>query len=104
MSVAPVLVHYDITKQLKVYCDASPRGVGACLMQVMNGHERPVAYASRTLTSANTPTVEISSPATDPEGLQQTEPARSQDITSQQPLRKSIRQIKRPRRLVEEMN
>ena len=54
VSVTPVLVHYDITKQLKVYCDASPRGVGACLMQVMDGHERPVAYASRTLTSAET--------------------------------------------------
>ena len=39
VSVAPVLVHYDITKQLKVYCDASPRGMRACLMQVMNGHE-----------------------------------------------------------------
>ena len=39
VSVAPVLVHYDITKQLKVYCDASPRGVEACLKQVMNGHE-----------------------------------------------------------------
>ena len=43
-----------ISPNKKVYCDASPRGVGACLMQVMNGHERPVAYASRTLTSAET--------------------------------------------------
>ena len=54
VSVAPVLLQYDITKQLKVYCDASPCGVGACLIQVMNGHGRPVAYASRTLTSAAT--------------------------------------------------
>ena len=52
VSTAPVLAHYDITKQLKLYCDASPRGVGACLMQVMDKHERPVAYASRMLTSA----------------------------------------------------
>ena len=54
--------------------------------------------------SINAPTVEISSPATDPEGLQPMEPARSQDSTSQQPLCKSIRQIERPRRIVEEMN
>ena len=59
---------------------------------------------SQIASSANGPTVEISSPATDPEGLQPTEPARSQDSTSQQPLHKSIRQIKRPRRLLEEMN
>ena len=52
VSAAPVLAHYDVTKQLKLYCDASPRGVGACLMQMMDGHEQPVAYASRTLTSA----------------------------------------------------
>ena len=52
MSAAPVLAHYDVTKQLKLYCDPSPWGVSACLMQVMDGHERPVAYASRTLTSA----------------------------------------------------
>ena len=54
--------------------------------------------------SINAPIVEILYPATDPEGLQPTEPDRSQDSTSQQPLRKSIQQIKRPRRLVEEMN
>ena len=58
---------------------------------------------SQIASPANAPTVEISS-ATDPEGLQPTEPARSQDSTNQQSLCKSIRQIKRPRRLVEEMN
>ena len=26
VSAAPVLAHYDVTKELKLYCDASPRG------------------------------------------------------------------------------
>ena len=51
VSTAPVLAHYDITKPIKLYCDASPQGVGAFLMQEMDKHERPVAYATRMLTS-----------------------------------------------------
>ena len=48
-----MLVHYDINKPLKLFCDASPKGLGACLVHVMpNGDERPVAYASRSLSSA----------------------------------------------------
>ena len=35
---------HDVTKLVKLYCDASPQGVGACLMQMMDGHERPVAH------------------------------------------------------------
>ncbi len=58
----------------------------------------------QTSSSVNAPIAEVSSSVTDSEGLQPTEPAKSHDGTSQQPLRKSIRQIKRPRRLVEEMN
>ena len=49
MSEAITLVHYDTNKPIKVYCDASSVDVGACLMHLMNGQERPVAYASRTL-------------------------------------------------------
>ena len=50
---ADVLTHYDVTKPLKVECDASPFGVGAVLTHVMdNGDERPVAFASRTLDPA----------------------------------------------------
>ena len=31
---------------LKLFCDASPNGLGACLVHVMpSGEERPVAYA-----------------------------------------------------------
>ena len=48
-----MLVHYDINKPLKVLCDASPKGLGACLVHVMpNSDERAVAYASCSLSSA----------------------------------------------------
>ena len=45
-----MLAHYDVTKPLKLFCDASPNGLGACLVHVMpNGEERSVAYASHPL-------------------------------------------------------
>ena len=44
------LTHYDLEKRVKVKCDASPYGIGACLSHVMDdGSEQPVAFASRTL-------------------------------------------------------
>ena len=47
------LAHYDVKKPTKVYCDASPKGLGACLVHVMpSGVEQPVAYASRSLQPA----------------------------------------------------
>ena len=46
-----VLVHFDKSLPLVLSCDASPYGVGAVLVHTMpNGDERPVAFASRTLT------------------------------------------------------
>ena len=47
-----LLVHYNPTKPLVHLCDASQYGVEAVLSQVSNGEEKPVAYASRTLTKA----------------------------------------------------
>ena len=47
-----LLVHYDPTKPLVISCDASHYGVGAVLSQVCSGEEKPVAYASMTLTKA----------------------------------------------------
>ena len=46
-----VLTHYDPSLPLRLASDASPVGIGAVLSHVMNdGTERPVAFASRTLT------------------------------------------------------
>ena len=48
LSQAPVLKFFDPGKQLTLQCDASASGLGACLMQ----ENHPIAYASRSLTSA----------------------------------------------------
>lgn len=48
-----VLAHFDVSLPLCLACDASPYGVGAVLSHIMpNGEERPIAFASRTLTSS----------------------------------------------------
>lgn len=54
LTTPPVLVTPDHSKpfKLKVYCDASKFAIGAVLMQVKDGEERPVAYESRKLSSA----------------------------------------------------
>ncbi|XP_045537579.1 uncharacterized protein K02A2.6-like [Papilio machaon] len=54
LSSVDTLAHYDSKKPLVVTCDASGRGIGGVLTQIDagSGGERPVAYASRTLTDA----------------------------------------------------
>ncbi|XP_029551127.1 uncharacterized protein K02A2.6-like [Salmo trutta] len=50
---AQLLVHFDQDKEIILSCDASPYGVGAVLShQMEDGSERPIGFASRTLTSA----------------------------------------------------
>lgn len=48
-----ILTHYNRELPLHLACDASPYGVEAVLSHVMpDGQERPVAYASQTLSKA----------------------------------------------------
>ena len=50
---APLLTHFDPTLPIVVHCDASPYGLGAILSHLMSdGTEKPVSYASRTLSVA----------------------------------------------------
>ena len=49
---AEVLCHYNPRLPLSLACDASSVGIGAVIFHTLgNGAERPIAYASRTLTS-----------------------------------------------------
>ena len=55
ISTTPVLMFYDVDKDTAVCADASGFGLGAVLMQQDETDQwRPVAYASRTLTKAET--------------------------------------------------
>ena len=49
---ANVLVHYDPSKEIVLSCDASPYGLGAVISHIIDGQEKPIAYASRTLSPA----------------------------------------------------
>ena len=48
-----VLTHFDDKLPLILACDASPYGLGAVLPhQMPNGKEKPVGFASRTVSKA----------------------------------------------------
>ncbi|KAJ8021906.1 hypothetical protein HOLleu_39239 [Holothuria leucospilota] len=50
---AKVLMHYDVKLPIKLACDASSYGLGAVISHVTSdGQERPVAFASRTLSAS----------------------------------------------------
>jgi len=53
LTSAPVLAHYDPKLPIHMAGDASAYGVGAVISHTMpDGSERPIAFASRTLTKA----------------------------------------------------
>ncbi len=60
LSSDSVLVHYDAHRPLTLACDASAYGIGCVISHLMDdGSERPVAYASRTLTSSESKYAQI---------------------------------------------
>ena len=53
LTSSKVLVHYDVTLPIRLAGDASAYGIGAVISHLMpDGSERPIAFASRTLSPA----------------------------------------------------
>jgi len=47
-----VLIHHDPEAEIELHCDASDIGMGSSLMQFRDGKRRPITFASRTYTPA----------------------------------------------------
>ncbi|UYV66564.1 K02A2.6-like [Cordylochernes scorpioides] len=52
LALEPVLAHFDEKYATELHTDASGFGIGAVLVQVQGGSEKPIGYASRTLSTA----------------------------------------------------
>jgi len=48
----PTLAHFDIAADETISCEASGVALGVCLSQKVGGVERPIAFASRVLSTA----------------------------------------------------
>ncbi|UYV63284.1 hypothetical protein LAZ67_2003650 [Cordylochernes scorpioides] len=61
LTTDPLLGHYIEEAETHLHTDASGHGIGAILIQIHEGEEKPIAYASRTLNAAekNYSTTEI---------------------------------------------
>lgn len=58
--MSDILTHFDPKLPLQLACDASPYGVGAVVSHIMpNGVERPIDFASRTLSKAGSKYAQI---------------------------------------------
>ena len=64
LAESKLLANFDGESPLMVEVDASPVGVGCVLLQKIDGHEKPIYFASKKLTSA-----EIKYSQIDKEGL-----------------------------------
>ena len=42
LNYSDLLVHYDPSKELVLYCDALPYGLGAVLSHIIDGKEKPI--------------------------------------------------------------
>lgn len=52
LNTSGFLVHFDATKEIILSCDASQKGIGAVISHIIDGVERPISCASRSLTAA----------------------------------------------------
>ncbi|UYV82343.1 hypothetical protein LAZ67_21001753, partial [Cordylochernes scorpioides] len=52
LTTDPLLGHYKEEAETHLHTDASGHGIGAILIQIHEGEEKPIAYASRTLNAA----------------------------------------------------
>jgi hypothetical protein len=52
LSTEPLLIYPDFAQPFIIACDASTKAIGAVLSQLRDGKERPIAYCSRQLNSA----------------------------------------------------
>ncbi|XP_064468972.1 uncharacterized protein K02A2.6-like [Ornithodoros turicata] len=59
LASAEVLTHYDPRKDIFLAVDASSKGIGAVIYHRINGEDRPIAHASKTLTPAQTKYAQI---------------------------------------------